>query len=77
MFGATNNFYFQPGILPPHTHRLAVLGPGATAWQTSNGIGNPNAQWSYRLIAVDVTQTAPIGVSNRFGEYDTGTSTLP
>jgi hypothetical protein len=70
VYGAANNFYFQPGILPPHTYRLAVLGAGATAWQTSSGIGNPNAQWSYRLIAVDVTQAAVIGVSNRFGEYD-------
>ncbi len=70
VYGAANNFYFQPGVLPPYTYRLAVLGPGATVWQTSSGIGNPNAQWSYQLLAVDVTQAAVIGVSNRFGEYD-------
>jgi hypothetical protein len=74
VYGAPNSFYFQPGILPPYTHRLALLGPGATGWQTSSGIGNPNAQWSYRLIAVDITQTAVIGVSNRFGEHDFSTA---
>jgi hypothetical protein len=68
VYGASNETYFEPGLASPHDHRLAMLFPGVTSWSTSNGIGDPAANWSYLVIAVDGSQQE-LTRSNRVGEF--------
>jgi hypothetical protein len=53
VYGAVNDSYFEPELVPPYEHRLAVLGPGATAWASPNGVGDPAHNWSYVVIPVN------------------------
>jgi len=69
IYGAEDHFYFHPGFSPTYDNRLAVLPGGTTSWQTSNGIGDPESNWSYMILAVNNAETE-ITRSNRIGEYD-------
>lgn len=70
LYGAPENVYFEPGIPPPHEHIQAALPPSILEWRMPNGIGDPDWNWTYLVIAVDMTEAAMLGISNRFGEQD-------
>lgn len=61
--------YFGPGLTSPYAYRLAVLPPGTTTWSSANGIGDPDHNWTYLVLAVDAVEQL-LGSSNRFGEHD-------
>lgn len=69
IYGATNDSYFKPGFAPDYEHRLAILRPGITTWSSGNGVGDPDNNWTYMVIAVD-TSSEEFARSNRVGEFD-------
>ncbi len=69
VYGASNQAYFEPGMAPGYAYRLAVLPPGTTTWSSSAGVGDPDANWTYLVIAVDGSG-AELARSNRAGEFD-------
>jgi titin len=69
VYGVSNIPYFEPGLLSPYEHRIAVVPSGTTMWSSTNGIGDPNNNWSYRVVAVDASEWV-LCLSNRFGEQD-------
>jgi hypothetical protein len=69
VYGADNHAYFTPGLTPPYDHRLATLFPFATTWSSPSGVGDPDHNWTYCVIAVDAS-SQEIDRSNRFGEHD-------
>jgi len=69
VYGADNLPHFLPGLGSPYPYRLVTLPAGATTWSSALGIGNPNHNWTYLVIAMsDFFQE--MGRSNRFGEFD-------
>jgi hypothetical protein len=54
---------------PSYEYRLDVLDPTVTTWSSSNGIGDPSANWTYLVMAVDEVPQE-IASSNRVGEAD-------
>jgi hypothetical protein len=69
VYGADNLPFFEPGLTNPYPYRLAALPAGTTMWSSSFGVGNPNHNWTYLVIAVsDFFQE--MSRSNRFGEFD-------
>ena len=72
VYGADNNAYFPPGLTSPYQHRLAVLPPLVTTWSCSNGICDPDHNWTYLVVAVDAGDQE-LARSNYFGECDVGT----
>jgi hypothetical protein len=69
VYGAANNDYFEPGFDPGFEYRLAALGPETTSWTSASGIGDPEDNWVYLVIAVDNSE-AELARSNRVGEFD-------
>ena len=69
VYGADNAPYFEPGLVSPYQYRLTTLLPGTTTWSGSNGIGDPDHNWTYLVIAVGAGDQV-LGSSNRFGEHD-------
>jgi hypothetical protein len=63
--GEPNQSYFSPA----NENRVAVLAPETMTWSTSNGIGDPDNNWTYVVVAVDDTDQTVV-VSNYFGEHD-------
>jgi hypothetical protein len=59
---------------PDFAHRLAVLPQGTVTWASASGVGDPDTNWSYTVIAVDPA-SQEIGRSNRIGEWDYWTGT--
>ncbi len=51
--GEANSPYFVPALVPQYENRLAVLAPTTTTWLTDNGIGNPEMDWTFLVIAVN------------------------
>ncbi len=76
VYGAANEAYFEPGFYPGYEYRRAVVAPGITTWWTPNGVGVPDSNWTYLVVAVGPNETE-IARSNRFGERDFGTITGP
>jgi hypothetical protein len=72
VFGADNDTYFCPGLLEPFPYRLAVLTPLTLAWPSPAGVGDPDHNWTYQLVAVSASAEA-MCFSNRLGEFDFGT----
>ncbi len=70
--GVDNQSYFEPGL----GNRLVVLGPGTTTWSSSSGVGDPEHNWTYVVLAVNAS-LQELGRSNRFGEYDLATAPGP
>jgi hypothetical protein len=68
-YGANNQAHFAPGLLPPYEHRLAILSGGWNSWSIANGIGDPDSNWTYLLVAVD-NAGQELERSNRAGEHD-------
>jgi hypothetical protein len=52
VYGAVNDSHFEPGMVPPYEHRLAVLGQGTTSWSSSSGIGDPENNWTFLIVPV-------------------------
>ena len=71
IYGASNLPWFVPGNAPGYEHRVAIVVPSTTTWSSPNGIGDPNSNWTYVVMAVDETE-AEITRSNRVGEWDWG-----
>jgi hypothetical protein len=69
VYGADSQAYFEPELVSPYQYRLQVLGSGATTWSSSNGIGDPDHNWTYQVIAVGATEQE-LCRSNRYGEHD-------
>ena len=69
IYGADNLAYFNPGFAAGYDFRLVVIPTGTTTWSSPNGIGDPENNWTYLVIAVDETE-AELARSNRVGEHD-------
>jgi hypothetical protein len=69
IYGASNFPFFEPGCAPGYDFRLVVLPQSTTTWSSPNGIGDPNNNWTYLVMAVDEVE-AELARSNRVGEYD-------
>jgi hypothetical protein len=46
-----------------------VLTPDVTSWSSRSGVGDPDENWTYLVIAVDATDQE-IARSDRIGEHD-------
>jgi hypothetical protein len=73
IYGADDEAYFTPGLMFPYPNRLMVVPSGTTSWSTPSGIGDPDHNYSYMVIAVDSSQLE-LTRSNRLGEFDFGTN---
>jgi hypothetical protein len=69
VYGADNLAYFSPGLSPGYEHRLAEVVPPDTTWSSPSGVGDPDHNWTYLVLAVDPTEQI-LGLSNRAGEHD-------
>jgi hypothetical protein len=69
IYGTDNLTYFDPGLSPGYEYKLDEVVPSTTTWSSSNGIGDPDHNWTYLVIAVDETE-AELARSNRVGEHD-------
>ena len=67
VYGCANQAYFEP--VPGNI--LAVLPANVTTWSSSSGIGDPDNNWTYMVLAVDDADQEIIR-SNSYGEYDFG-----
>jgi hypothetical protein len=73
VYGAPNSSYFAPVMLPPYANRLATLPVGTTSWSSPSGIGDPDNNWAYLVVAVDASNHE-VCRSERVGEHDFGMS---
>lgn len=71
IYGAANESFFVPGIVPPYDHRLDVLPATDTSWSTTLGIGDTNSHWSFCVVAATLGGDI-LYQSNRVGEWDFG-----
>ena len=69
IYGADNLPYFDPGFAPGYEHKLDEVVPPTTTWSSSAGLGDPNNNWTYLVIAVDENE-AELARSNYCGEQD-------
>ena len=68
VYGADNLPWFVPGPAPGFENRLAVVF-GDTTWIASQGVGDPDHNWTYMIIAVDDGDVEMIR-SNRIADWD-------
>jgi hypothetical protein len=76
IYGASNEAFFAVGFAPDYAYRLVQLSAQTTTWSSANGIGEPDSNWTYMVVAVD-QQEAEIARSNRLGEFDFLTPSQP
>ncbi|MCU0611567.1 MAG: integrin alpha [Candidatus Eisenbacteria bacterium] len=70
IYGMANEPWFTPDLSPPtYVGRAAIVHPPTTVWSSPNGIGDPSANWTYLVMAVDATEQE-LTRSNRVGEED-------
>ncbi len=70
IYGAENMAWFEPGMSSPsYEYRLDTLSPATTTWSSPNGLGDPEFNWTYMIIAVDSSQQE-LSRSHRVGEWD-------
>jgi hypothetical protein len=70
IYGMANEPWFAPDVSPPtYVNRIAVVPDGTTTWSSPNGIGDPAANWTYLVMAVDAEEQE-LARSNRVGEED-------
>jgi hypothetical protein len=72
IYGAGNNYYFPP---EPWT-MLDEVNPGTTWWSSANGMGDPDLNYTYMVIAVNAYGEEVVR-SNYCGQFDFGTGTPP
>ena len=71
VYGASNEYSFLPGFSPDYTNRLAVIPRGTDAYATTEGINDPDNNWTYMMIAVDAQERERYRTS-RFGAFEYG-----
>ncbi len=77
IYGMTNEPWFLPDLSPPtYVDRVGVVPGRTTTWPSSNGISDPDNNWTYLVIAVDATQQE-LARSSRVGEFDFDTGIPP
>ena len=69
VYGASNLPWFVPGTGQGYEYRLTVLPFGTTIWSSPNGVGDPNSNWTYLVMAVDASEQE-LARSNKVGEQD-------
>ena len=69
VYGASNNVWFEPGMSPGYANRVTVLPSGTTSWSSTAGMGDPETNWTYLVMAVDGSGVE-LCRSNRAGECD-------
>jgi hypothetical protein len=69
IYGADNWCYFDPGFAPGYEYKLDEVIPPTTIWSSTNGIGDPDHNWTYLIIAVDDSEME-LARTNRAGEHD-------
>ena len=69
VYGDDGQPFFIPGMGPSYEYRLDVLDPTVATWASGNGVGDPSANWTYLVMAVDEVETE-LARSNRVGETD-------
>jgi hypothetical protein len=69
VFGAGNDPHFEPELTPPFGNRLAVLPPQTMTWASSSGVGDPENNWTFQVVAVNELEEM-IARSTRIGEHD-------
>jgi hypothetical protein len=69
IYGAANYPFFPLGPFPGTEYRITTLPNTTTSWGSTEGIGIPDAQWTYLVLAVDAMEFE-LGRSNRVGEHD-------
>jgi hypothetical protein len=69
IYGASNLPYFAPGFAPGYEFRVGVVPQGFTTWSSASGVGDPENNWTYLVVAVDAAG-GEIALSNRIGEHD-------
>ncbi len=69
VYGDHVSVYFEPGVFPGYEYRLAVLPGGTTEWSASMGVGDPEINWIYCVLAVDTAEQV-LYQSNQAGEHD-------
>jgi hypothetical protein len=71
VYGAGNDAFFEPGMVPPYEHRLAALPYGTTTWSSPTGTEDPLENWTYMIVMVD-SDNSEIARSNRVRVGDLG-----
>ena len=70
VYGTANDAWFAPDLSPPtYDNRLAVIPGGITTWSSTNGVGDPNNNWTYLVVALNPS-SEEIARSNLCGEHD-------
>jgi hypothetical protein len=73
VFGTAGDPWFLPDLSPPtYVNRIATVPGGTTTWSSTNGIADPDNNWTYLVMAVDETEVE-LARSNRVGEHDFNT----
>lgn len=71
VFGVANAPHFMPDVNPPYPDRVGVVQAPANTWSTAEGIGDPDANWTYLVIARN-PQNQSMWQSNRVSEFEFG-----
>jgi hypothetical protein len=71
IYGTSNTAYFSPGFAPDYQFRLDIFPSGTTNWSSTNGIADPDNNWTYLVMAVDYADQE-MTRSNYCGEHDFG-----
>jgi hypothetical protein len=70
VFGMGHEPWFAPDTSPPtYVNRVAVVPAGMTSWSSNAGVGDPEENWTYLVIAVD-NANQEIVRSTRAGEHE-------
>jgi hypothetical protein len=70
IFGAPNQPDFGPDM-EEFTNRIDVIGSDQNFWGSPDGVGDPDLNMTYQVIAVD-DMMQEIGRTNPAGEFDYG-----
>jgi len=68
--GADNLPHFQPGVGLPYPYRVAIVPAGTTTWSSSQGVFNPDHNWTYLVMAIHSFPEEELTRSDRCGEFD-------
>ena len=69
IYGADNTSYFTPVVISPYTFRQDMVDHSIQTWQSSQGLNDPDNNWTYVIVAVDEFDQM-IYQSNRVGEWE-------
>jgi hypothetical protein len=69
VYGAVNETYFEPQLTSPYQYRIATLPGTASMWSTANGVADPDSDWTYVIVAVDIAGQELVR-SNACGDHD-------